>query len=283
MACKGVFELIADDAARQESEWQVSDTISTPTGVWDLIRNDQLRIENERQAVNSSTANGAVSHATTGSATLDLFFKTVRNTPDGALTDMLGRAWAENPLDTLRIIFHLRDCRGGKGERKQFHECMRWLINSGNDKHLLANLEHIPFYGTYKDIFALCGTELELPALKLYAGQLRTDIDAYNRAKNDGHVNASGHVNTSVSLAAKWAPTEGSSLDKRHNLVRKLVGILRNGPWSPMSTIVNNLATYRKNLITPLRAHLDIVERHMCAGDWSSIKVETVPSVAIKQ
>lgn len=232
--------------------------------------------------MSTNTENGALSHTGTGSATLDLFFKTVRNTPESSLTDMLSRSWAESPLDTLKAIFHLRDCRGGKGERKQFHSCLRWLISSGNSKHLLANLEHIPFYGTYRDMFALCGTEAELPMLKLYAGQLRTDLDEYNKAKNSGSINAEGHVNASVSLAAKWAPSEGSSLDKKHNLVRKLMGLLRKSV-TPTSTSVINSAEYRKNLITPLRAHLGIVERQMCARDWSTIDFETVPSVAMKQ
>jgi hypothetical protein len=86
---------------------------------------------------------------------------------------MMARAWVENPLLTLKAVFHLRDCRGGKGEKARFYDAMRWLIKSGKSQHVLKNLEHIPFYGTYKDLLVLTAdTEIEPNMIKFYAETL---------------------------------------------------------------------------------------------------------------
>ena len=52
------------------------------------------------------------------------------------------QAWNEDPLDTLKLIAHLRDVRGGKGEQPLFHDCVKWLLK----KHpltLIANLTEV--------------------------------------------------------------------------------------------------------------------------------------------
>lgn len=268
--------------------------------------------------VSSVTENGALSCAGTGSAVLDLFFKTVRNTPVEQLGQLLSRAWEESPLDTLKVVFHLRDCRGGKGERARFHDCLRWLVGNGHGAHVRKNLEHVPFYGTYKDLFSLCGTGLEFDALRLYARQLRDDVDSVLESQgvlgkvvdvvgngvgsdrvSEGSsveipvVDAGGNVvdvlelvkkplpHANISLAGKWAPTEGGSVDRKYKLVRKLVGLLR-GEFAPTHAQVSDLKMYRKNVLGVLRRHLDIVERHMCERDWSGIDFAHVPSVAMK-
>ena len=221
------------------------------------------------------TENGAVSLATTGSACLNLFFKTVRNTPPEALRTMLSEAWAESPLDTLRIIFNLRDIRSGKGERKQFQESLKWLCENGRDRHVLCNLENIPHFGTFKDIWTVCGTPVEGEAIKYFADQLRTDIQRLKATESGKHCE--------ISLAAKWAPTEGSALDKKSNLCKRLCGALtKQQVLNPLGWVeVKNLRDYRKNLIVPLRNQLDIVEHHTCSGDWANIDFEKCPSVAM--
>lgn len=225
--------------------------------------------------VKTITEKGAISHATSGSAVLNLFFKMLRTTSSEQVDNMMEKAWEENPLLTLRAVFHLRDCRGGKGERKAFHECLRWLIANGHASHVRRNLENIPFYGTYKDLLVVCaGTELELPMLHLYATTLRSDIDLLNAAKN-----TKGHVQTT--LAGKWAPTEGGELDKKYHYARKLTGLLKKS-CAPTTAPVKNLRDYRTLVLGPLRRHAGIVERFMCADDWDEIDYQHVPSVAMK-
>lgn len=228
------------------------------------------------------TEKGAISHASSGSAVLNLFFKMLRTTSSEQVSCMMGEAWEENPRLTLRAVFHLRDCRGGKGERKAFHECLRWLITNGHAKHILCNLENIPFYGTYKDLLTVCaGTELELPMLRLYATTLRNDIDLLNAAKTANNINAQGHANVQTTLAGKWAPTEGGELDKKHQYARKLTGLLKKSR-APKTATIKNLRDYRTLVLGPLRQHTGIVERLMCADDWDEIDYQHVPSVAMK-
>ena len=50
------------------------------------------------------------------------------------------QAWNEDPLDTLKLIAHLRDVRDGKAEQKAFRLCVRWLY----EKHPLTLIENLP-------------------------------------------------------------------------------------------------------------------------------------------
>jgi len=229
----------------------------------------------------SETANGALSHATTGSAVLNLFFKALRTSTAEQIATLMTEAWKENPLLTLRAVFHLRDCRGGKGEKKAFYECLKWLLANGHYEHVLSNLEHIPFYGTYKDLLIVCGgTDLEKPMLRHYASTLCNDIDTLNHISKDGG-KAQKLTGVQITLAGKWAPTEGGEMDKKFNYVRKLTEIFRSYD-KPQSVKVKNARDYRKLLIGPLRRHANIVETQMCANDWDMIEYQNVPSVAMK-
>lgn len=49
------------------------------------------------------------------------------------------QAWAEDPLDTLKLIAHLRDVRDGKAEQKAFRLCVRWLY----EKHPSTLVENL--------------------------------------------------------------------------------------------------------------------------------------------
>lgn len=208
------------------------------------------------------TEKGALSYASE-SAVLSLFFKMLRSTEIENVNRMIAAAWDENSLLTLKAIFHLRDCRGGKGERKLFHECIWWLIANGHSNHVLNNLEHIPFYGTYKDLL-ICGagSQIESDTLKLYAKVLCEDLAADDKQ--------------SLTLAAKWAPTEGGEFDKKHKLVKKLIVELRD------NSNITSYKEYRK-AIGSLRTRLNVVEKRMCSGDWDGINYQHVPSVAMKK
>ena len=52
------------------------------------------------------------------------------------------QAWEEDPLDTLKLIAHLRDVRDGKADRNLFHDCIAWLWQH-HPLTLLANLDEI--------------------------------------------------------------------------------------------------------------------------------------------
>ena len=55
---------------------------------------------------------------------------------------MVFKAWEEDPLDTLKLIAHMRDVRDGKADRDLFHDCIAWLWQE-HPLTLLANLEEV--------------------------------------------------------------------------------------------------------------------------------------------
>lgn len=201
----------------------------------------------------STTENGAKSVGDTGNARVNLFFKLVRNTPETYLADLLKASWEESPLDTMKIIFLTRNCRGGKGEKNQFKNCCKWLMDNGFTASLQKNLQHFPTFGSWRDYLNLLDTQLEGDMVKFFTQQLKNDLMA-----------------ESPSLAAKWAPSEGCHFDNKFHAVSKFcreLGITK--------------ADYRKNILVPLRRKLRIVETPVCQEEFDSIKYDHVPSLAM--
>ena len=65
----------------------------------------------------------------------------------GSTRIVVFQAWEEDPLDTLKLIAHMRDVRDGKADRDLFHYCMAWLWQE-HPLTLLANLDEVVKVGT---------------------------------------------------------------------------------------------------------------------------------------
>lgn len=204
----------------------------------------------------TTTFNGALSCKSSLNACVDLFYKSCRGIENNILVSLLGNAFWENSLVTLKIIAYCRDVRGGKGERSVGRQMLTWLANEYPD-YLKINLDHyIKVYGRFDDIVALLGTNLEDFGIDLWVNQLKTDLE---------------NENGNISLAAKWIPSEHKSIDKKYNVVSKICKKLRVSKCQ-----------FRKEYLVPLRKKLDILETKMCASNWDDIDFEKVPSVAMK-
>jgi len=217
------------------------------------------------------TEKGALSFCCSGDPRLDLFFKSVRSIPcrnpdksqssEKYLEFLLGESWKVSPLDTLKIIFYIRDCRGGKGEKRIFTACIRWLI----EHHLQVAkdcIKYIPHYGKWKDLLIIfAGTPLEEAAIYFHTDQLRKDLEIVKEEDEKPH----------ISLAAKYAPSEKSKFDKKYNMVAKYCAALGV-----------NKVQYRKHILGPLRALNNIVEQLMTAKRWEDVDYSQVPSIASK-
>lgn len=203
------------------------------------------------------TENGAIGHTTTTSPGIDLFFKMVRGLSVDQLYTYLQAAWQESPLDTVKIIFHARHSRGGKGERKLFRQCLVWL-NLKCPEFVDRNWEHIGNLGRWDDL-------LVLPQGPVYlAQQLLRDIQALDQGQ------------IQISLAAKWAPSRKSFWDRPpFHAVEAVISHMQFEPRNKRHEL------YRKTL-TRLRRHLNLVESQMCQGQWSTINYNHVPGVAMK-
>jgi hypothetical protein len=208
-----------------------------------------------------TTENWAKSYESTLDPRLDLFFKTVRGMTPEYLEELLERSWEVSPRDTLRTMFYVRDCRGGKGERKIFFDFMVWLWRHHRE-YFEKNLPCIPFYGCFKDLRKIVETgnsisqekgwslesDFEKMIVSYWCEVLGKDVEALNRNEN-------------ITLAAKWVPIQNGKFCREMKLTHKLF----------------------RRMVRLLREKLDIVECKMSAGEWDKIYFERVCSLSMKK
>jgi len=197
------------------------------------------------QTKDSFTENGMSTNSTSMNLCVDLFFQigAMRGQDKTRLINSFTKAFGENPLTAMRLLFWARDIRGGAGERKIFRDIMEYLANNRTEV-LGKNLHLVSEFGRWDDLLVLVGTPLESQALGLYSEALN--------AKNG--------------LAAKWAPRPNvvNSEKKRWaTALRKYMGL------SPKE--------YRKLLVE----NSNTVEQLMCAREFTMIDYSKLPSKAM--
>lgn len=197
------------------------------------------------QTNNSLTENGMTTNSSSLNLCVDLFFQigAMRGQDKTRLINAFTKAFGENPLNAMRLLFWARDVRGGAGERQIFRDIIEYLAKNRTEV-LGKNLHLISEFGRWDDLLVLVGTPLETQALGLYRQALKD---------NDG-------------LAAKWAPRPnvGNREKKRWaNVLRKFMGL------SPKE--------YRKMLVE----NSNTVEQLMCAREFSLIDYSKLPSKAM--
>lgn len=201
----------------------------------------------------TKTTNGDLAYLTTQSSLLDLY-SSIGSARDMDISDkhfMFEYAFGEDPLLATKMLFFIRDVRGGMGERKTFRELLSYVANYHPDI-LIKNLELISEFGRWDDLFELFNTPVQNAMLDLVTNQLIKDLKT-----KEGE---------SISLLAKWAPSNNTSsveTIKRAYLIQKHLGI------TPRE--------YRKMLST-LRKRLNVVETKMSANKWDTIEYASVCS-----
>lgn len=140
------------------------------------------------------TANGAATHPTSMDANVDMFFLAgaSRTMPESNILSIFSKAYAEDANTAMKILFWSRDIRGGAGERHFFQVVTKWLA-ANHQESLYKNIQHVPEYGRWKDIFEF-DTAVTVPVI----------------VKGLNDENAKG-------LVAKWLPRKGDLA----NAVRK--------------------------------------------------------------
>ena len=164
----------------------------------------------------SLTNNGAVTHSTAGLHCLDLFFiaGASRFMPEDDILKAFSRAYREDKLTTLKILFWARDARGGAGEKRFFQVIMRSLLISDPEVYEQVAI-HIPMFGYWKDIFII-----ERPTedtLNWLLHQLRE--------------------NENANLLAKWFPRKGEWFVAMHKYLKVSAGTFRRKLTSMSNTV----------------------------------------------
>lgn len=198
------------------------------------------------------TENGAITHKTTTSDLLDMFAMggAYRNRSNEDVILMFQKAFAENPTYALKCLFYLRDVRGGQGERRFFRVALSHLATK-NAEAVRRNIEHIPEFGRWDDLYCLLGTPVEGDVMAFIKHQLALDVES-----------------KTPSLLAKWLKSINTSSAESRAIAhktRKYLGM--------------NCKQYRKTL-SVLRKRINVLERLMSEGRWDEIEFDKIPSRA---
>jgi len=197
------------------------------------------------QTADSLTENGMATNSSSLNHCVDLFFQigAMRGQDKQRLINAFTKAFAENPLHAMKLLFWARDVRGGAGERQIFRDIVTYLAENRTET-LSKNLHLFNEFGRWDDLLTLVGTPLQTNALNLISAALD---------RKDG-------------LAAKWMPRPNvSNREKKRwaNVLRKHLGL------TPKQ--------YRK-LLTE---NSNTVEQLMCAREYSKIEYSKLPSKAM--
>jgi hypothetical protein len=223
---------------------------------------NSFRTAVEKTGMNMTvTANGALANATTHNANLDLFAQmgNYQTLSEYEFERYFAAAWNENPLVALRLLFFNRDVRGGQKVKKFLHHVLHnWTNNNLEFRGwIMENLNLIPEYGYWKDLYHLYGTPVWSAAVGFWTTQIKLDNAKLVSGTTKG-----------ISLAAKYAPTESQKASIENNQYKR--EFLKHFE-SPKN--------YRQ-VTSSLRSHLKIVEKQMSEHNWDEIEYSQVPSVA---
>jgi hypothetical protein len=198
------------------------------------------------------TENGALTHKSTMSSLLDLFAMgaAYRTRSDEDCIFLFKKAFDEDEVHALKCLFYLRDVRGGQGERRFFRVVTRWLADHQTEA-MRRNLEFVPEFGRWDDLYEFIGTKLEENAFELMRKQLMLDVQC-----------------KTPSLLAKWLKSENTSSSKSRELANKT-----------RQAFHMNHKEYRKTL-SVLRERIKVLERLMSENRWDEIEFDKIPSKA---
>ncbi len=197
------------------------------------------------QTNDTFTTNGMTTNSTSLNNCVDLFFNigAMRGKNKASIINIFTKAFNEDQLVAMRLLFWVRDVRGGAGERQIFKDIIKYLATNHTEV-LRKNIHLISEYGRWDDLLTLIDTPLQKDVLAIISQSVK-----------DGD-----------SLLAKWLPRPAGKNIKNKliaNVVRKHLGL------SPKD--------YRKLLVD----NSNTVEQLMCAKDFSKIDYSKLPSKAM--
>lgn len=192
----------------------------------------------------TTTANGAASNKSSMNKSLDLFSMGVSCNTD-MKEKLILEALVSNPTEAIKVVFYLRDCRGGQGNKDSLRILNKIILTklSTYDEFMKGYyklLPYIPEIGSWKDVYQLYGSNQVLDALIL-------EFIAQNFVTNG--------------LCAKWFPRQSKFHKDFATYTNKTVGEIRR----------------------LVAANTKVVESAMCSGQWHEINYSHVPSIAFKK
>lgn len=143
-----------------------------------------------------------------------------------------------------------------QGERRFFRVCFKWLAKNYPEL-AFRNLDNIPEYGRWDDLYCVEGTELRTDAFDVIQCQLNKDLMSLKEGEKEG-----------VSLLGKWLKSENASAEDTKYLANQT-----------RIALGYSHKKYRK-ILSALRTRINIVEKLMSKGRWEEIEFAKLPSKA---
>ncbi len=211
----------------------------------------------------SSTTNGAMAFSSTGDKCLDLFFiaGAMRYHDMNRINMKFVEAYRENPELAMKLLFYIRDIRGGIGERDIFRSLIRTVAKKWPES-VVKNVRWIAEYGRWDDLICLLGTRAEKEVVRTIQAQLAADQEALERRRQ-------GDLSAHISLCAKWMPSSNTSSARTRGNAKVLMKLLKL-----------NEKQYR-SMLTSLRAAISLTEHYVTRRQFDRINYDHVPSQAM--
>ena len=217
-------------------------------------------------AVPTVGVKGSDVFSSSGDPRVDLNVKCIRGADAAVLRTALDGVLALKTQmaleDAFVLAFNARNIRGGKGEKAIFQVLYGRLCET-QGVVAKALLDLIPHYGCWNDLLVLAETSnrnISKGIVDLYAKTL------YEESK----------LEKPKTLAAKWAPREGS---KHKDLAKQIAWVL-----FPLQLVEKHSAqmNHYRRLVADMNAKLNTVEVLMCTDRWDEIVPASVPGRAGK-
>ena len=191
----------------------------------------------------TTTTNGAKAFKSTLNANVD-FFGRSGSMRGHDIIELFEKAYSEDSEMALRNMLHLRDIRGGKGERQLYRDILKHLAITKPFVVLKSDiLNKTSEVGRWDDLLFVFDKSINLDSriVQKVVELIKNALDNKN------------------SLCAKWLPRKNEVAAT----LRKHLG------YTPKH--------YRKTLVNLT----NVVETKMCANDWNNINFSHVPSKAM--
>ena len=222
------------------------------------------------------TENGQLAVKSTKNSIVDLFgtIGALRTRTEDQIIDLFVKAFCEDKLIALKMLFYARDIRGGLGERRTFKVIAQYLARH-YPEDMKANLHLVPEYGRWDDLYCFVGTPCEDSAFELIKNQINQDLKDVKESKKTGKYKP-------ISLCAKWLKSVQASSSESKKLARltaRKIGLHND------RVTADYYFEYRNYILalSTLRKHIKVVERLMSTNQFDKIEYSEVPSLAMKR
>ena len=126
------------------------------------------------------TQNGAVAYASAGDTLVDFSYSAsnLRNKTPEQIMALFERCYIDNPMLATKMMFQMGDVREGKGERRTFNTCLRYMA-AAHPEICKAILPLVPEYTRWDHVaeMTICGVPtVEKFARQMMAEQLKKDF-----------------------------------------------------------------------------------------------------------